>query len=85
MAYMKVELKPHAIKDLQGLQKQEAVRIASKLNEIEGGLTGDIKRLTNFTPEYRLRVGNYRVLFEVEETTIVVYRVMHRRHVYLKG
>jgi mRNA interferase RelE/StbE len=34
---MKVELKPQAIKDLQGLQKQEAVRIVSKLNEIEGG------------------------------------------------
>jgi mRNA interferase RelE/StbE len=81
---MKIELKPQAIKDLQGLQKQDAARIAVKLSEMEGGLIGNIKRLTNFTPEYRLRVGNYRVLFEVEETTIVVYRVMHRKHVYTK-
>jgi mRNA interferase RelE/StbE len=51
---------------------------------LEQGLTGDIKRLTNFTPEYRLRVGNYRALFEVEEHTVVVYRVMHRRQVYAK-
>jgi mRNA interferase RelE/StbE len=79
---MQVELKPQAIKDLRGLQKQDAARITAKLAELEGGLTGDIKRLTNFTPEYRLRVGNYRVLFEVEESTVVVYRVMHRKHVY---
>ncbi len=81
---MKVELKPQAIKDMFGLQKPDASRIAKKLNELERGLTGDIKRLTNFTPEYRLRVGNYRVLFEVEDATVVVYRVMHRKHVYAK-
>lgn len=81
---MKVELKPQAIKDLRGLQKQEAALIAAKLAELENGLTGNIKRLTNFTPEYRLRVGNYRVLFEVEEATVVVYRVMHRKNVYAK-
>ena len=58
---MNVELKSEAIKALHGLQEQDAARVVAKLREIEGGLTGDIKRLTNFTPEYRLRVGNYRV------------------------
>jgi mRNA interferase RelE/StbE len=48
---MKVELKPRAIKDLRSLHKEEAARIAAKLGELEKGLTGDIKRLTNFTPE----------------------------------
>jgi mRNA interferase RelE/StbE len=81
---MKVELKPQAVKDLQSLQKQDRAKIAKRLSELEDGLTGDIKRLTNFTPEYRLRVGNYRVLFEVEDETFVVYRVMHRKHVYAK-
>jgi mRNA interferase RelE/StbE len=51
---------------------------------MENGRTGNIKRLTNFTPEYRLRVGNYWVLFEVEEATVVVYWVMHRKHAYAK-
>jgi len=45
-------------------------------------LKGDVKRLTNFTPEYRFRVGDYRVLFEVEKETIVIYRIRHRREVY---
>jgi mRNA interferase RelE/StbE len=47
------------------------------------GLSGDVKRLTNFSPEYRLRVGQYRVLFEIEsEKEIVVYRIVHRREAY---
>jgi len=45
---------------------------------------GDVKQLTNFTPEYRLRVGDYRVLFEIEGAKIVVYRVRHRREAYRK-
>ena len=81
---MKVVLKPQALKDLGGLPKRDASRIATKLQELEDGLTGDIKRLTNFTPEYRLRVGNYRALFEIEDDSVVVYRVMHRKRVYSK-
>ena len=81
---MKVELKPQAIKDLRSIHKTDASRIVSRLSELENGLCGDIKRLTNFTPEYRLRIGNYRVLFEAETDTVVVYRVMHRKHVYAK-
>ena len=45
-------------------------------------LAGDVRLLTNFSPEYRLRVGDYRVLFELEGSKIVVYRVRHRREVY---
>jgi len=41
-----------------------------------------VKHLTNFTPEYRLRVGNYRILFEVEAGKVVIYRVKHRKEVY---
>ena len=81
---MKVELKPQAVKDLKCLQRKDGARIAQRLSELQGGLSGDIKRLTSFTPECRLRVGNYRVLFEVENDTVVVYRVMHRKHVYAK-
>jgi mRNA interferase RelE/StbE len=49
---------------------------------MENNLAGDVKKLTNFTFEYRLRVGNYRVLFEIEDTNIVIYRVKPRDKVY---
>lgn len=78
-----VKLKPRAIKDLRRIQKQDASRIADALDRLKLELAGDVKRLTNFTPEYRLRVGHYRVLFEIEEKRdITVYRIIHRREAY---
>ena len=78
-----VGLKPRATKDLRRIQKQDASRIADALEQLADDLFGDVKRLTNFTPEYRLRVGQYRVLFEIEnENEVVVYRIVHRREAY---
>jgi mRNA interferase RelE/StbE len=45
-------------------------------------LAGDVKHLTNFSPEFRLRVGEYRVLFEVEGNKVLIYRVRHRKDAY---
>ena len=77
-----IELKPKAIKDLDSLQKKEAQRIVERIRRMENNLDGDVKRLTNFTPEYRLRVGDFRVLFEVAGTQVTVYRVLNRRDAY---
>jgi mRNA interferase RelE/StbE len=78
-----VELKPRARKDLRQLSKADAARVVVALAGLEENLTGDVKRLTDFTPEYRLRVGDYRVLFEIEQPNrVVVYRVRHRRDAY---
>ena len=44
-----------------------------------------IKRLKNHpVAEYRLRIGNYRVLFDVswEEQKIHVLKIGHRRNIY---
>jgi len=57
-------------------------QIIKGIEAMSNDLTGDVKRLTNYTPEYRLRVGYYRVLFEIENKNIIVYRVRHRREVY---
>jgi mRNA interferase RelE/StbE len=54
-------------------------RIVEKVEALQNDLAGDVKKLTNFTPEYRLRVGEYRVLFEVEGARVVIYRVVHRK------
>lgn len=77
-----VELMPKAIKDLKGLPRQEARKIIEKIRSLEQGLGSDIKKLTNFSPEYRLRVGSYRVLFEIEDQKILIYRVKHRKEAY---
>ncbi|MEX2316658.1 MAG: type II toxin-antitoxin system RelE/ParE family toxin [Pirellulales bacterium] len=77
-----IEFKPRAFKDLEVLPKATRRRIVVKIEGLAEGLAGDVKRLTNFTPEYRLRVGDYRVLFEVEGDRLVMYRILHRKDAY---
>jgi mRNA interferase RelE/StbE len=78
----RIEFKPLAIKDLDGLAKDDAMRILDKTQTLQADLSGDVKRLTNHTPEFRLRVGDYRVLFDVEGDKITVRRVKHRKDAY---
>ncbi len=73
---------PKAERDLDSLSPEIARRILTKVYVMRENLAGNVKRLTNMTPAYRLRVGDYRVLFELEEDRIVVYRVRHRRDAY---
>ena len=56
-----IEIRPKATKDLARIPKPDVKRISEHILAMNDGLVGDIKRLTNFTPEYRLRVGNWRV------------------------
>jgi mRNA interferase RelE/StbE len=78
-----VELKPRARKDLRRIAKSDAVQIVDAMERLKDNLIGDVKRLTTFDPEYRLRVGDYRVLFDIEQVgRVVVYRVRHRREAY---
>ena len=77
------ELKPKAIKDMKSIPPKEREQIMARIDRMEEELQGDVKKLTNHTPEYRMRSGNYRVLFEVEGERIVIYRVLHRKEAYL--
>lgn len=80
---MKVDIDAKAIKDLARLHKGEVTKILSKIEELEKyPHIPNLKKLTNFDPPYRLRVGNYRVLFDIEDNTITVYRVRHRKESY---
>ena len=49
---------------------------------MENDLQGDEKKLTKHTPEYRLRVGDWRILFEIEINKIVIYKIKHRKDAY---
>ena len=77
-----IEFKSAAVKDLQKINTTDVKKILDKIELLEDGLRGDIKRLTNYTPEYRLRSGDFRILFELIETKIIIYRVKHRKDAY---
>lgn len=77
-----VQFKPRALKDLKALHPDMSSRIIAKIEQLQDNLSGDVKKLTNFTPEYRLRVWDYRVLFEIEGNQILIYRIKHRSEAY---
>lgn len=78
----RVEIAARAHKDLRALDRGDARRVLGKLILLEDDLGGDVTRLTEFRPEYRLRVGDYRVLFDLEGDSVVVRRVLHRSKAY---
>ena len=77
-----IGFKPKSIKDTKKIPNPDVENIFSKIEMLKTDLTGDVKKLTNFTPEYRLRVGNYRILFEIENNKIIIYRIIHRKDAY---
>ena len=77
-----IEFKPRAIKDCKSINKKELQLIFSKIEILSDNLQGDVKKLTNYSPEYRLRVSDYRILFETENDKVIIYRIMHRKEAY---
>ncbi len=80
---MKINIRKSAIKDLKKISLNDRQKIHSKILILSKFPNiSNIKKLTNFEPAYRLRVGNYRILFDVSETTIEIGRVLHRKDSY---
>lgn len=80
---MKLEIRKSAIKDLKNISEPFKTKIKNKLLELKKfPNTANIKKLTNFEPAYRLRIGDYRVLFDVENETIIIARILHRQGTY---
>lgn len=77
-----IEFKRRSVKDLKGVPSNDHRQIVARIEAMKDDLAGDVKKLTNFSPEYRLRVGDYRVLFEVDGSKIIVYRIKHRKDAY---
>ena len=67
---------------LKRMSPDVSSRIVKKIERMCNDMAGDVKRLTNFVPNYRLRVGDWRVLFEVEANTIVIHEIKHRSQAY---
>lgn len=76
-----------ALKSLKSISKGDTIKILSKLEELaqKPNINQNVKRLRNHPiAVYRLRVGNYRVLFDKEDTLniIEVIDIGHRKEIY---
>jgi len=81
MAY-EMEIKDEAREKLRTLPDDIRRQIGYRLHLLQQDFSGDLKKLKGSKNEYRLRVGGYRVLFELEGNRIVVYTVGPRKDIY---
>ena len=71
-----------ACADLDRLPSRQAGQIVRKIGRLRTGLHGDIKRLQQHDVSYRLRMGDYRVLFDVVGQRIIIRRIKDRKEAY---
>jgi len=67
---------PRCIKFLQKLPKRETDKILLKIGQLKKDPLSselDIKKLATTKRSYRLRIGNIRVIYEVENKGKVIY------------
>lgn len=71
-------------KELLNLDKNLAKRILDKINLLEKNPYGQNSQKLGGGKGYRIRIGDYRVIYTVDKTakTITVIRIRHRREVY---
>jgi len=80
---MKINIRESAIRDLKKMGGTDKKHIHDKIRELENfPNVNNLKKLANFEPAYRARVGNYRILFDIVEGTIEIGRVLHRKDSY---
>ncbi|MDO8609768.1 MAG: type II toxin-antitoxin system RelE/ParE family toxin [bacterium] len=75
------------VKDLKKLPKEVQKRIIKKLDyfiSVENPLQFAESLVNYELGMYRFRIGNYRVIFDIEETMIVILAIGHRREIYKK-
>jgi mRNA interferase RelE/StbE len=84
MEKYKIEIKRSAAKELKSLPKKDILNIINKIESLAENPRpiGSVK-LTG-KEQYRLRQGNYRILYSIEDDVLIIYivKIGHRKDIY---
>ena len=85
MASYRVELARSAAKDLRGIDQKWIPKIVATIEALESDpRPAGCKKLVGSDHTYRVRIGDYRVVYDIHDATLIilVVRIRHRRDVY---
>lgn len=84
MARYELRVRPSVAKDLRGLSGEDVKRILAPIEALRDDPRPPGSEKLSALERYRVRQGNYRILFGIEEAQVVVeiVKVGHRREVY---
>jgi len=78
-----IEWSEESLDDLAALDKGVARRVTASVERFSETGIGNIKKLQGINPpEFRLRVGDYRVRLHIEGNTLRILRVSNRKDAY---
>jgi mRNA interferase RelE/StbE len=80
-----VYLERAAERDLRRLSVENFQRIASRIKRLAGDpRPSGCRKITGSESDWRIRVGDYRVIYEIDDKarSVKVMRVRHRREAY---
>lgn len=84
MASYRLRIKPSAAKELEDIPKKARVRVIAKIRGLAGDPRPPGSEKLSGQEQYRIRQGDYRVLYFIDdvEKTVTVVKIGHRREVY---
>jgi mRNA interferase RelE/StbE len=89
VAGYKVLIKPSAVKDVENIDRRaDRDRISNRMQSLaENPRPYGSEKLEGFEAMYRIRQGDYRVVYEIDDAEVIVFviKVRHRKDVYRRG
>jgi len=84
MGSYRIVIKKSAAKEIEKVQKKDRVRIVEKIRSLSRDPRPNGSKKLSGQEKYRIRQGNYRILYQVidDELVINVVKVRHRRDIY---
>ncbi|MGQ0775764.1 MAG: type II toxin-antitoxin system RelE family toxin [Pseudonocardiales bacterium] len=82
---MKIEFHPDVYKELQRLPHQVFPAVLNAILALpQDPRPAGVKKLAGSSNDWRIRTGEYRIVYEIDDTakTTTVLRVAHRRDAY---
>ncbi len=85
MASYKIIWKKSALRELYNIRKDAIPRIVVAIESlVKNPFPSGVKKLSGSERIYRLRVGNYRIIYELEQDVLSIHiiRIRHRKDAY---
>ncbi|MGH8532967.1 MAG: type II toxin-antitoxin system RelE family toxin [Gammaproteobacteria bacterium] len=89
MAEYRLLIKPSAVKEIEAIGvKKDRQRVIARISALSGDpRPSRCEKLAGSEDRYRIRQGNYRVVYTIDDVgrVVEVFKVGHRREVYRKA
>jgi mRNA interferase RelE/StbE len=84
VAKYRIEIKKSAIKELEIIPSRDLSRIMERIESLAGDPRPAGSKKLSGEEKYRIRQGNYRILYLIEDDLLIVYvvKVAHRKDAY---